>query len=123
MIHGEDIEKDPGTYLYTAIPRSRNEFRSTKSHNIPIIQDEEQNRWEKGRLGLFHLHSDSKCSVIEYDRHYIEFLLEYRNTIIVRKFEITENFLTITDSCNKEFYYKKNKYYSNGYGKLLKNKR
>ncbi|MFH4410619.1 heparinase II/III-family protein, partial [Acinetobacter baumannii] len=31
-IDGKEIIKDPGTYLYTAIPEKRNLFRSTGAH-------------------------------------------------------------------------------------------
>ncbi|MEO0224809.1 MAG: heparinase II/III family protein, partial [candidate division WOR-3 bacterium] len=36
---GNKIQKDPGTYLYTAIIEKRNLFRSTIAHNVPIIDE------------------------------------------------------------------------------------
>lgn len=43
VFKGKDIVIDPGTYLYTSSPVSRNEFRSTSKHNTVLVDNEEQN--------------------------------------------------------------------------------
>jgi hypothetical protein len=57
---------DPGTYLYTPFPESRNHFRSTSVHNTPSTK-QEQNSWLEGRLGLFNLTHAAKTRVLECD--------------------------------------------------------
>ncbi|MFH2138089.1 MAG: alginate lyase family protein [Candidatus Omnitrophota bacterium] len=43
-INGEDVFVDPGTYVYTAYPEQRNDFRSTGYHNTIVFENIEQNR-------------------------------------------------------------------------------
>lgn len=117
-IDGKDIVKDPGTYLYTPLPHRRNEFRSVKAHNVPIVEDIEQNSWIDGRYGLFGMKSQSKCFVKEYGSSFLELVLEYKDIKIMRKFEIKEDSLEVIDICNKEFSYGQFEFYSNGYGKV-----
>jgi len=58
---GEDIIIDPGTYIYTSLPEWRNLFRSTASHNTVLIDNQEQNRFEK--QNLFTLKDDARVVV------------------------------------------------------------
>ena len=120
-IDGHDIARDPGTYLYTPIPGIRNEFRSIKAHNVPIINDLEQNDWGDGAIGLFGMFMECQCFVIDFGENFIILAAEYKGIKIVRKFEIKENKIIIFDMTNKDFYYNKFELYSNGYGKLMKN--
>ncbi len=120
-IDGEDIVRDPGTYLYTPLPHRRNEFRSTKAHNVPVIDDIEQNSWTEGIIGLFHLFKNSECFVKDFGEHLFELVLEFKDIKIVRRFDIKEYYLRVEDNCSKEFYYKKFPFYSNGYGRLSRN--
>ena len=120
-IGGRDIARDPGTYLYTPIPRRRNEFRSVKAHNVPIIGDLEQNSWGEGAIGLFGMFAECRCEVADFGEKFISLAAEYKGVKIIRKFEIKEDKLEIADMSNKEFYYSKFELYSNGYGKLIKN--
>lgn len=113
------LVKDPGTYLYTPLPERRNAFRSTKAHFVPIIKEFEQNIWIDGKWGLFNLVKNSECSILSYGSLYLELALTSKNIIIVRRFEINKNNLTINDYSNKDFYYERFPYYSNGYGKLM----
>ena len=41
--HGAPLFVDPGSHVYTSDPDSRNLFRSTRSHNTLMIDDQEQN--------------------------------------------------------------------------------
>ena len=43
MLSNQDIVVDPGTYVYTAYPKERNKFRSTKYHNTVSFNGYEQN--------------------------------------------------------------------------------
>ena len=120
-IDGLDIARDPGTYLYTPLPGKRNEFRSVKAHNVPIVEDLEQNSWGEGAIGLFGMFSECRCEVVDFGENFISLATEYKGVKIIRKFEIKEDGLEIADMSNKEFYYSKFGLYSNGYGKLMKN--
>ena len=120
-IEGRDIARDPGTYLYTPLPDRRNEFRSIRAHNVPIIGDLEQNSWGEGIAGLFGMLAECRCFVADFGENFISLAAEYKGVKIMRKFEIKEDRLVITDTANREFYYSKFELYSNGYGKLMKN--
>ena len=119
-IDGRDIARDPGTYLYTPLPDRRNEFRSIRAHNVPIIGDLEQNSWGERIAGLFGMLAECRCFVTDFGEYFISLAAEYKGVKIMRKFEIKEDKLEITDMSNKEFYYSKFEFYSNGYGKLVK---
>ncbi|NCB13024.1 MAG: hypothetical protein EOM78_15495, partial [Erysipelotrichia bacterium] len=128
-LDGKDIVRDPGTYLYTPLPHRRNEFRSIKTHSVPIVGDAEQNSWSEGRIGLFGMFNESKCFVRDFltesakhkGNDFLELVVEYKDIKIVRRFEVKENTLEIMDICNKEFDYRQINMYSNGYGKVNKN--
>ena len=120
-IEGRDIARDPGTYLYTPLPGRRNEFRSVRAHNVPIVEKLEQNSWREGVAGLFGMLADCRCFVADFGENFISLAAEYKGVKIMRKFEIKEDRLVITDTANREFYYSKFELYSNGYGKLTKN--
>lgn len=120
-IEGRDIARDPGTYIYTPLPGRRNEFRSVGAHNAPIIGDLEQNSWREGIAGLFSMLADCRCFVADFGENFISIAAEYKGIKIMRKFEIKEDRLVITDTADREFYYSKFELYSNGYGKLTKN--
>jgi uncharacterized heparinase superfamily protein len=62
---GEDILVDPGSYLYTPDPESRNAFRSTNAHCTVMVDGVEQNRFVRG--GLFALHADTRPRVLAWD--------------------------------------------------------
>ena len=118
---GLDIARDPGTYLYTPLPGRRNEIRSVKAHNVPIVEDLEQNSWGKGAIGLFEMFAECRCEVVDFGENFISLAAEYKGVKIIRIFEIKEGGLEIIDMANREFYYSKFELYSNGYGKLTKN--
>jgi Heparinase II/III-like protein/Heparinase II/III N-terminus len=49
---GVRLVRDSGSYVYTASPELRNQFRSTAFHNTPGIDNEEQNRIDPTLLWL-----------------------------------------------------------------------
>lgn len=120
-VDGLDIARDPGTYLYTPLPDRRNEFRSVKAHNAPIVEYLEQNSWGEGAIGLFGMFAECICEVADFGENFISLATEYKGVKIIRKFEVKEDSLEIIDMANREFYYSKFGLYSNGYGKLMKN--
>ncbi|APH13785.1 heparinase II/III-like family protein [Clostridium sporogenes] len=117
-IRGKNLFVDPGTYLYTPLPKRRDQFRSIQAHNVPIANEEEQNTF----INAFSMKNEAKCDILSYNNHSIKIYLNYRDIEMIREFIIFEDKLYIKDSCNKEFRVNINtKLYSNGYGKLLNN--
>jgi len=116
-LSGIDIYIDSGTYLYTSLPELRNEFRSVKAHNIPIIDGEEQCFF----TGTFSMENKIRCEVLRCSKDHLVLYLTYRDTKILREFKINKDKLIIIDSCNKDFNENFNecRAVSNGYGKLM----
>lgn len=117
QVHGKDMVTDPGTYVYTESLKYRNMFRSTKAHYIPYLS-EEQNPIGKD---CFSLAEKSKCKLLNLSISEMEFECIYGTHCHVRKFIIKKHKLIILDMSSEEitpiipF-----RYYSNGYGKLIK---
>ena len=61
-LKGHSLITDSGTFVYSADQKWRNDFRSTKFHNTPIIDDEEQNRFVDPDF-LWSLYDDAKPEV------------------------------------------------------------
>lgn len=64
-INKKDILVDPGAYIYTADPTSRNLFRSTGMHNTIRIDREEQNRFYPDVM--FYMEDDAKAELIKFE--------------------------------------------------------
>jgi hypothetical protein len=65
--NGRPILSDPGSYLYTPLPRIRNAFRSTAAHNVMAIEGGEQNTISMARSDLFRLPDQTRSRVIQAD--------------------------------------------------------
>jgi len=65
---------DPGTYIYTPLPKQRNKFRVTASHNTLIVEDKEQNKLEQTQL--FSLSEKAYAKVTEHSEYKIK--MEHR---------------------------------------------
>lgn len=65
-VDGVDIIRDPGTYLYTALPEMRNRFRSTKAHFTPQLGRLEQNGWTDGPDSLFVVSDNCKAQCLAF---------------------------------------------------------
>lgn len=114
FLHGECVFEDPGTYVYTALPELRDRFRSTKYHNT-VYCGEEQNRFQ----GLFSMYNDTRCFITGLEQNAIEAQVEYRGIIHRRRVEIFEDFIRVTDCCNRPFEQQfEQKPVARGYGKL-----
>ncbi|MEH7222012.1 heparinase II/III family protein, partial [Bacillus toyonensis] len=121
VIDGENIIKDPGTYLYTPIPEKRNLFRSTKAHFTIQLGDIEQNNFYDGLSGLFSLENNTNSQCLEFKNNSFVGCHSGYGQKVYRKIEIFDKRVVITDFgtsiVNQEF-----NYYSNGYGRIMKNK-
>jgi hypothetical protein len=51
-VDGEDWIRDPGTYVYTALPKRRDEYRSVRSHFVPTLRRAEPSRLDLGPFTL-----------------------------------------------------------------------
>jgi len=120
-VDGIDLIVDPGTYLYSPLPARRNEFRSTKVHNIAYVEGEEQNEPLAGYTGLFALKRQSTIQLLEKTPTKISFLLTYRKITQIRTFELLDHRIILRDYSNYPFTVHLNRFhlYSNGYGKRL----
>jgi len=120
-VDGIDLIVDPGTYLYSPLPDRRNEFRSTKAHNIAYVEGEEQNEPLAGYTGLFALKRQSTIQLLEKTATKISFLLTYRKITQIRTFELLDHRIILRDYSNYPFTVHLNRFhlYSNGYGKRL----
>jgi len=120
-IDGQDLIVDPGTYLYTPIPKHRITFRSTEVHNTLIVENIEQNKFIGGKIGLFSVSQDTKIELVEVTKNSITLRLKYGRIDQIRKVTIGEAEIFIEDYSNVPFkqYFNYFDLYSNGYGKRL----
>jgi len=63
-IDGMDVIVDPGTYVYTPIPKLRDKFRSTKSHNTVVVDGMEHNKFK----GIFSMYNNSKTRIEKFEK-------------------------------------------------------
>lgn len=99
QVKGVDIVRDPGSYIYTSNPEQRNLFRSSKAHHSILIDGFEQNN----AIDLFYLERQSVCNLLSFTQNSIELSVQYYGVLHIRKFEIFDDELVITDKCNKSF--------------------
>lgn len=52
VIDGQVHAKDPGSYIYTALPDRRNDYRSVKAHNVPRVENLEPADLTRGVFDL-----------------------------------------------------------------------
>jgi uncharacterized heparinase superfamily protein len=67
VLDGVHLVADPGSFVYTASLEERNRFRSTASHNTPIVDGAEQNRLDPALP--WNLANDAEPSVLEWRIH------------------------------------------------------
>lgn len=63
VIDSENIRRDPGTYVYTALPEARNRYRSVKAHYAPRCGEREPGDLS---VGLFNLGGAPDCQVLYF---------------------------------------------------------
>ena len=64
-LDGETFIVDPGSYVYTQDYLKRNEFRSAKAHNAPVVDGMETNPFEETQL--FRMTEQAKSRVLEWE--------------------------------------------------------
>ena len=64
-VDGRAVLVDPGTYLYSGDPAARNEFRSSRAHNSPVVAAAEQNRFWPNLL--FRIVDDTQSRVLVWE--------------------------------------------------------
>ncbi len=65
QIDGEDWAADPGSYVYTADPKTRDAYRSVLAHTAPRRGTQEPARLD---LGLFRLEDRAKARCLGFDK-------------------------------------------------------
>ena len=63
-VDGKDAIVDSGTYVYTSDPEARNRFRGTAYHNTVMVDDKEQNRFDKH--SVFRMNNDALTGCLEW---------------------------------------------------------
>jgi uncharacterized heparinase superfamily protein len=75
VLDGVHLITDCGSYVYTANYKERNRFRSTASHNTPMINGEEINRFPAGDA-LWTLCNDALPAVIKWETSPLRSVME-----------------------------------------------
>jgi hypothetical protein len=96
-VEGRDFIVDGGTYLYTPLPKIRNEFRSTQAHNTLAVGGYEQNRWKSGLKGLFSMMDGAQGHVLGLSAKYLKAEHSGFGEKHYRQFTWQEPFLVIED--------------------------
>ena len=100
FIDGKAIYEDPGTYVYTASEKLRDQYRSVKAHDT-LYAGIEQNDFR----GMFSMADETTCRVYGYEENSIKAEVRYKDVICCREIRIEENTIQVKDFCNKEFVY------------------
>lgn len=119
FIDDQEIVRDPGTYIYTPLPDSRNKFRSTEVHFTPQIQGKEQSTWFSGQMGLFGLDRVVQAEVLLFDSEGFIGRHSGFGTNVYRIVQLTSNAIIISDYSIDHLNSGAFEKYSNGYGKLM----
>jgi hypothetical protein len=96
-VRGRDFIVDGGSYLYTPLPKIRNDFRSTHAHNTLAVNGYEQNRWENGLKGLFSMSDDAHAYLLVLNEEYLKGEHNGFGRKHYRQFNWQERFLVIED--------------------------
>lgn len=119
VVDGRYITRDPGGYIYTALPSVRDAFRSVKAHNVIRVTDKEQNLF----LGTFGMRKQATAQLIFADENRIVGKVIYGGIEHVREIGLFSYRIIVTDYANMPFKVSfKNKIYSTGYGQLQERK-
>ena len=96
---GKDFIIDPGTYVYTANPQKRNEFRSISHHSVFAIQNQEFSQFVTGNLFILKKSSKPQVTLLTKNQEII-FKIRYYNYQLCRIFKIRPKSIKIIDIAN-----------------------
>lgn len=117
MVEGEDITRDSGTYVYTALPVLRDKFRSVNAHNTIHVEGQEQNLFS----GTFGMEKRSEVQLLYCCRDCLMAKARYGNVEHIRKVLFDDCRITVIDYGTCPFTVSfGNKIYSTGYGDIKK---
>lgn len=118
IIGKEHILSDKGSYLYTASSSRRDQYRSVYSHNVPIVNSEEQDELN----GLFSMKKRCECQLIEFTDKKIKVIYTRDKVIITRAIIIYDESIEIIDKSNFRIVqnFNFNLKFSRGYGIINK---
>ena len=105
VIDGKEIAVDPGTYLYTPLPKRRNDYRSVKAHFAPQILGKEPSDIE---TGVFIMDEDPKGECLHFDKEAflgvhkgygfpVYRLIEFGSEIVITDFSSGETLIPIEE--------------------------
>jgi len=89
MLGGNDTIVDPGTYVYTSYPETRNKFRSTEYHNTIGVKGCEQNEIPKRNMFSLPEKAEIKKAFLKETNDNITFQGELQYGGVVHKRTIT----------------------------------
>jgi Heparinase II/III-like protein len=87
LIDGEDLVRDPGTYLYTPLAGRRNEYRSVPAHFAQRVAGREPGRLD---LGLFQLGDEARPAAL------------YFGPEVFRRVAVLDEAVVVTDGSSLE---------------------
>ncbi|HEX7240774.1 MAG TPA: heparinase II/III family protein, partial [Longimicrobiaceae bacterium] len=95
-IDGEDVLADPGTYLYTALPERRDEYRSARAHFVPrALASGEAARFARG---LFELRDAPVGRCVYWGPRGFGGVVEVGGTRVVRTVSVEADRVVVGDS-------------------------
>jgi len=103
QIDGEDISRDPGSYLYTSSPDDRNKFRSVSAHNVMRSIKGESNQFFGSANALFAKENESSVVFTEVTDSATTMQLSFYGVKQERRVIIKDNEIIIQDKSNYEF--------------------
>jgi len=115
MVDGKYIARDPGGYVYTAAPETRNLFRGTKAHNTIYVKGVEQNVFD----GVFGMKKQARVYLLECTKEKVVARENYFGVDHIREILFSGSRIIVKDYANKPFsVHFANSFYSIGYGKM-----
>jgi len=93
-LDGQDLIRDPGTYLYTPHPEKRNQYRSVKAHFCPQVEGKETNPIDEN---LFFMEDRSKPDCLYFGEKGFIGTHQGLGAPVYRIIQINENALIIED--------------------------
>lgn len=103
QINGQDISRDPGSYLYTSAPDYRNKFRGVLAHNVMRSVKGESNRFFGNANALFAKQNESKVSFLNVTDSGCVMQLLFYGVSQEREVIINDKEIVIIDKSNYGF--------------------